>query len=127
MENRKKAIQEWITNRKEKNEINQMLFYITVPALNINVYKDETLKLIADLLNRNNVTYNYVDTVPGAWNLNRDWIGTDVMDCIVEYCGVYPINWSIDDIIIFEELETQGKIVVLAIVKTMDGKYIPNH
>lgn len=127
MENRKKAIQEWIISRKEKNEINQMLFYITVPALNINVYKDETLKLIADLLNRNNVSYNYVDTIPGAWNLNRDWIETDVMDCIVEYCGVYPINWSIDDIITFEELENQGKIVVLAIIKTTDGKYIPNH
>lgn len=48
------------------------------------------------------------------------------MDCIVEFCGVYPVDWNIDDVVDFERMETEGEIVV-TVGWIEDGKYIPNH
>lgn len=127
MKNRREAIQSWIDARKERGQTSKMVFRITVPCVNINVYKNKQIQRISEMLDRNNVKYNYVDTVPGAWNLNRDWIETDPMESIVEYCGVYPVDWDIDDIVALEDLESKGRIIILATELTEDGKYIPNH
>lgn len=123
----KTEIKKCIDNRKANNETNQVIFYITCPKLDINLYHDETLEKVKGILEHNHVKYTYVDTVPGSWNLNRDWIETELMECAIEYSGVYPINWNLDDIIIFEELENQGQIIVLATIKTAGGEYVPNH
>lgn len=125
MEKRAETIREWIEARKERGEITKCMFYITVPK-RTNLIKDETIKKIEGILVKNNIAHGHVDTVCGAWNLNRDWIETGEIDCIVEYCGVYPVNWDIDDVVEFERMECDGEIIVL-VDWIVDGKHIPNN
>lgn len=120
-----KTIQGWIDARKERGEIYRCVFSITTPKIT-NFYDDETIAKINKMLKRNNVNSDRFDTRSSSWNLNREWIVTDEMDCIVEYCGVYPINWDINDVVELERMETEGEIVVL-VDWIVDGKYIPNH
>lgn len=125
MEKRTEVIQEWIDARKERGEITECVFYITVPK-DTDILNDETIKKIETILDRNHVSSVRVDTVCGAWNLNRDWIETGRMNCIVAFCGVYPIDWDIEDVVELERMETDGKIIVL-VDWIVDGKHIPNH
>ena len=98
MKKRTEVIQEWIDARRERGEAaTKCMFYITVPK-DTDLYKDETIKKIEGILDKNHVSHGHVDTVCGAWNLNRDWIETGEIDCIVEFCGVYPVNWDMDDV-----------------------------
>lgn len=83
-------------------------------------------KKIEGILDKNHVSHGHVDTVCGAWNLNRDWIETGGIDCIVEFCGVYPVSWDMDDVAELERMETDGEIIVL-VDWIEDGKHIPNH
>lgn len=122
MEERTEIIRKWINARKERNEIKKCIFYITTPKC-VDVYKNEKIKGILD---RNRVEYCNVDSVCGAWNLNRDWIESDIMNCIAEYCGVYPIDWDIHDVVEFERMEANGEIIVF-VDWIEDGKYVPNH
>ena len=103
MRKRTEVIREWIDARKERGEITKCMFYITVPK-DTDIYKDETIRKIEGMLDRNHVSHGHVDTVCGAWNLNRDWIETGEVDCIVEFCGVYPIDWNLEDVAEFERL-----------------------
>ena len=125
MRKRTEVIQEWIDARKERGEITKCMFYITVPK-DTDIYKDETIRKIEGILDRNHVSHGHVDTVCGAWNLNRDWIETGEIDCIVEFSGVYPVNWDVDDVAELERMETDGEIIVL-VDWIEDGKHIPNH
>lgn len=106
------VIRKWIDARKERGEITKCMFYITVPK-NTDLYNNETIKKIEGILDKNHVSYGRFDTVCGAWNLNRDWIETGEMDCIVEFCGVYPVDWDIDDVVEFERMETEGEIIAM--------------
>lgn len=101
------------------------MFYITFPKYT-DLCGDETIKKIEGMLDRNHVSHNHVDTINGAWNLNRDWIETVEIDCIVEFCGVYHIDWDLEDVAEFERMETDGDIIVL-VDWLEDGKHIPNH
>lgn len=125
MENREKIIKEWINTRKEDNELTACVFYITVPK-RVKLDKDETIKKIEDILDRNHVGHRYVDTLPGSWNLNRDWIETDQVDAAVEYCGVYPANWDIEDVVKLERMEYDGEIIIM-VDWIKDGEHVPNH
>ena len=125
IEERAEAIRKWIDTRKERNEITKCMFYITVPK-NTDLHEDEVIKKVEAILNKHNVSYGYVDTVCGAWNLNRDWIETDSVDCIVEFCGVYPVDWDIYDVVEFERMETEGEIIVM-VDWVKDEEHIPNH
>ncbi len=125
MTKREETIQEWINARKERGEITRCMFYITVPK-DTSLLKDETIKKIEGILDRNRVSHGRVDTVCGAWNLNREWIETGEIDCIVEFCGVYPVDWEIGDVAEFERMETEGEIIAL-VDWIEDEKHIPNH
>lgn len=122
MEERTEIIRKWINARKERNEIKKCVFYITTPEC-AGIHKNEKIK---GILTRNKVEYCSVDSVCGAWNLNRDWIESDIMNCIVEYCGVYPVDWDIQDVVEFERMESNGEIIVF-VDWIEDGKYVPNH
>ena len=110
MGKRTEVIQEWIDARKERGEITKCMFYITVPK-DTDIYMDETIRKIEGMLDRNHVSHGHVDTVCGAWNLNRDWIETGEIDCIVEFCGVYPVDWDLEDVCrttLYNKLEEYG-------------------
>ena len=119
------VIRKWIDTRKEQSEITKCTFYITIPK-NTDIGSNEIIKKIEGILDKNHVGYGHVDTVCGAWNLNRDWIETDDIDCIVEFCGVYPVDWDINDVVEFERMETEGEIIAM-VDWIEDGKHTPNH
>lgn len=122
---RAETIRSWIAARKERKEIMPCAFHITVPR-NTDIDAEAAILKIHAMLDRNRVKYAHVDTVPGAWNLNRDWIETRSMNCIVEYCGVYPVNWDIDDVVELERMDTDGEVIIL-VDWIQNGKYVPNH
>lgn len=127
MKEREEVIQGWIDARRENGqEPTQCMFHITVPRADVDLYKDETIKKVEEMLDRNHVTYGHVDTVPGAWNLNRDWVETGLIPCYVEFCGVYPVNWDIHDVAEFERMETEGEIIT-RVNWFVDGEYILNN
>ena len=125
MRKRTKVIREWIDARKERGEVTKCMFYITVPK-DTDLCTDETIRKIEGMLDRNHVSHGHVDTVCGAWNLNRDWIETGETDCIVEFCGGYPIHWDLEDVAEFERMENSGEIIAL-VDWIEDGKHTPNH
>ena len=122
-------IQEFLNRVPE--EPYHVRFYITVPyeADSRNeLLSSKSIKEVIDILNKNNVKYDTCDTVPGAFNLNQDWIETDIFDATVEFCGVYPINWDIEDTLKFVELIEKGKIVVTVDWYDNEGKWVAqNH
>ena len=129
MGNRANEIQKWIDNRLMDNQKPyKIMFEISVPKNNLqeNKYENPIYKKIIELLNKYSINFGFVDTVEGSFNLNRDWLETDDVECFVEYCGIYPIHWNIEDVVEFERMENDGEIIVLAFWHE-DEKYTPNH
>ena len=62
MRKRTEVIQEWIDARKERGEITKCMFYITVPK-NIDICKDEIIRKIEGILDRNHISHGHVDTI----------------------------------------------------------------
>lgn len=128
---REKIISGWIQSRKEDGQKPiPCIFDITIPKFLID-FKDklennESIKIITDILDKYNIEWNKVDTIPGAFCLNKDWIETNDIPCYIEYCGVYPTEWDIEDVVTLEKLEYEGKIII-RVVWHEDGKYIPNN
>lgn len=124
---RKEMIQNCIKSRKERDELTPCIFYISIPDARDELLNNPLIHKISAMLNKYHISHGKVDTVSGAYNLNRDWLETSVMDCAVEYCGVYPVNWDIDDILEFEDLEYSGQILVQVIWKLGESEYELNH
>lgn len=127
--NRKETIMKWINARERDNEKPMpCIFYITVPRfLEGTLSDDENIKEILNILDKYNIEWMNVDTISGAYNLNRDWIETEDIPCYIEYCGVYPTKWDIEDIVKLESLEYEGKIMINVLWHPEEDKYIPNH
>lgn len=123
-EDRKNEIQNMITDRLETNDTVNCLFQILL-------LKEELKDILEGLLKRNGYETGTVDTVEGCWNLNDDWYELDDVKSIVEYCGVYPVEWDIEDVVLLEELYCNRDIYIKVCWKkeTEDGmiKYIPNN
>ena len=85
----------------------------------------EEIKTVIDILNKNGVDHSFCDSVPGCYNLNRDWISTEqIVDAVVEYGGVYPIHWDIDSIAVLDKMEYDGKLIINVAWYDEDGNYI---
>jgi hypothetical protein len=131
MENRVVNIKRWIEDRlKEKQVPYKVMFEITVPKMtneDENIYNNLTLQKVRDIFNKYSIRTEFVDTVSGSFNLNRDWLETkDDVECYVEYCGVYPIHWNIEDVVELERMDYDGEIIIRAFWH-VDKEYIPNH
>lgn len=124
---REEIIQNYINWRKRHNHINKCVFCITAPGDVQDARNEKRLDSVRELLDRNNVNYHYCDTVMGSWNLDSEWIETEKFECVIEYSGVYPIHWNIKDVVEFEALNNDGKIVTRVYLVDEDGNYIPNH
>lgn len=126
--NRAETIYKWIEGRKvDGQKPISCIFYITVPNLLENITEDKTIKNVVGILNKYNIEWNIVDTVPGSFNLNRDWIETSDINCYIEYCGCYPVEWDIDDVTELESLEYEGKIIIKVLWHQEDGTYVQNN
>lgn len=123
-EDRKNKIQNMINDRLADNDTVNCLFQILL-------LKEESKDILEDLLKRNGYETYTVDTVDCCWNLNDDWYEFDNVESIVEFCGVYPVKWDINDVVLLEELYYNRDIYIKVFWKkeNEDGtiKYIPNH
>ena len=123
-ENRKSEIQNMITKRLNENDTVNCLFQMLL-------LKKESKSIIEALLKRNGCQTYTVDTVEGCWNLNDEWYELNDVEAIVEYCGVYPIKWDIDDVVLLEKLYYNREIYIKVLWKKENKdrtvKYIPNH
>lgn len=125
-EKRKACIKHWIDEAVARNEVVPCTFAVTVPKYMSNITNDETIKKVEDMFRRGHAESKQVDTIPGAYNLNRMWTETGPMDCAIHYQGVYPVQWNIEDVAEFARMENEGEIIVV-VHQVIDGQYIPNH
>ncbi|MCM1235749.1 MAG: hypothetical protein NC489_37110 [Ruminococcus flavefaciens] len=123
---RKEMIQTCIKGRKEKDELAPCIFYISPADIRKGVYDNPTVQKVSSILNKYHISHGFCDTVLGSYNLNRDWIETDVINCAIEYCGAYPADWDIEDIMTLEDMEYSGEILIQVVWKVED-KYELNH
>lgn len=120
----------WIGNRVKDNEIAKCMFDITVPKLEEMLYENEYIKEVCAMLDKYGIKHMKVDTIPGSFNLDRDWIETDSstpIECAIEYPGAYPINWDIEDVVMLEKMDQNGDIIIRVMWITEDGKFVQNH
>jgi hypothetical protein len=130
MNNRKECILDWINSRKKRNQAPiKCLFDITIPQLLLeeSIETNESIKEIINIFNKYNIRWNTVDTVSGSFCLDREWIEANNIPCYIEYCGVYPVEWDIDDIYKLEQMEYEGKIIINVKWHLEDDNYVPNH
>jgi len=106
MSERANNIQSWIDVRIKREETTLCVFNIKIPA------DEEVDAEVKDILVRNNVKYDKRDTIVGSWNLNSDYYECEPVECIVEYCGVYPVHWNIEDVVKLEALCNTDKISI---------------
>lgn len=123
-EERMDCLKDMIQARIDDNEL--------IPCqLSISKTIDEKyVKEVTDIFDKYGIEYDSVDTLSGAFNLNRDWIQTDYkkspVHCAVEYCGAYPANWDIEDVLKLVKLEEDGKIIVMVYYISGDD-LVSNH
>lgn len=130
--NRIDLISEWININKRMNygeEPTPCIFQITTPKFleDERLEDDESIKVLTDIFDKYGIGWQRVDTIGGAFNLNRDWIETKDIPCYIEYCGVYPIKWDVEDVATLEKLDYDGKVIIKVLWHTEDEKFIPNH
>ena len=128
--NRISEIKNFIDSRKNDNqEPMPCLFYFTTPQLYLykEIKDDEYIKEIKKILKKYNIEHRWVDTVPGEYCLNRDWLEAKGIPCYIEYCGVYPTNWDIEDVARLEELNYSGKLMVRVVWNPRKDEYIDNN
>lgn len=126
---RKSLILKWIKDRKDIGEKpTPCVFQITVPKFSedSNLQNGESIKVVTNILSKYQIDWNCVDTVDGSFNLNREWIETKNIPCYIEYCGVYPVNWDVEDIIKLERMENEGNIII-RVLWHIEDRYIPNN
>lgn len=131
-------IKSWIDDRKERGEVTKCCFYLSPPSINYDCHITElpVVKRLTDLLERNGIVkytenvphWSFCDTVGGDWNLNRDWIEFGPVECIVEYCGVYPISWNLEDVVYLADMINNGELICKVYwIDPETGNYIENH
>ena len=119
MKERESILLGWIKRRTKDNETTKCRFDITVPKLVNNLDSNKFIKEVCSLFDKYGIRYIKADTMPGAFNLNREWIETDdstPIECAIEYPGAYPV-----------EMEQNGDIIVRVSWFTKDGYVILNH
>lgn len=127
----RELIKNSIQARKINNEVpTPCVFQITTPRLMSEEERLETNEHIAkviSLLEKYGIEWREVDTIEGAFNLNREWIESSDIPCYIEYTGVYPTDWDVDDIATLAEMDARGDIMISVLWHTSPDKYIPNH
>lgn len=122
----KENIKECIDARREAGELTPCVFGITTPKV-IGTKNSQAMKKVQEILKRNGIKAGWVDTMPGSYNLDRDWLEMESpTPCAVEYCGAYPADWNIDDVVELDRMESKGEIII-HVSQVADGEYIPNH
>lgn len=124
---REKLVSNLIKHRVESGETCKCIFQFTTPKLHMSLRNSDVIKEMSNILTKYGIDYNFVDTVCGSYNLNRDWMETGEIECCVEYPGVYPVGWDIKDVLYLEKMDIDGNLIVLVQVKDKNGHWMPNN
>ena len=79
------------------------------------IRNNKFIKEFLNLLDKYNISYSiksdqFTDyTRP--FNSNRNWIVTDLIECIESKEGVYPLNWNIEDLLILDKLANKSNLI----------------
>ena len=125
----KEQIQFSLDNAEEKKSYVRMSFS---PSNMLPYYDNEIdsigdyeeIKAVIVLLDKYKIKWSYVDTVSGNFDLNRMYIETDLIPAVIEYSGVNPIGWDVDDIQKLYMLDYSGAIRIVVSVYDENGKYL---
>ena len=123
MKCRDEIIQAMIDDRLDDNDVEHCSFQILL-------LNKEVENILENLLVRNHCSIKKIDTVEGCWNLDDTWYEINNVDAVVEYCGIYPIKWKIEDAVLLEKLYKDRDIYIQVYWKKQckDGvEYILNH
>lgn len=125
---RGKEIKNYIQSRVREKDTVKCIFYIKNLSRvgNDNIYSDLSTNPFLQMVQKY-TELNVVDTVSGSWNLNDDWYETREIECIIEYGGVYPINWNIYDVVFLEDMVNSNKFFIQVFYIDSNGKMIPNN
>lgn len=129
MDDRPSCIKKMVDARKEDGETpTPCIFQISVPKIKDGeiLSNNTKIKVVTDIFDKYKIPWQSVDTIGGAYNLNRDWIETSDIPCYIEYCGVYPVDWDPEDCAVIENMDYEGEIIV-KVLWHVDDEYIPNH
>jgi len=113
-------IREWIDRRLKNDEITKVRFYISPKDCIESIYENKLIAEIEKMFKEIGINTNFVDTIPGAFNLNRNYLETDKFDAIVEYCGVYPIKMDAKNSAWLSALDNCGEIRITVVTYDKD-------
>lgn len=114
-------IKEWIDIRVKRNETTRVRFCISPKDCHTNIYENQLIHKIEKMFERVGINTRIVDTVAGSFNLNRDFLETDIFDAIVEYCGVYPIKMDTKDSAWLSKLDDCGDVRIFVFTYDKDN------
>jgi hypothetical protein len=126
----KEAIKE--TLEKPEDRISHVL--LSISPSNILAYYEENIgsitelpvaKKIIKILEKYDIAWHIVDTVTGAYDLNRPYIEfKNPIPAVIEYSGVVPLNWDIDDIYTLTYLNYSGEVMIHVNVYDKNGTFL---
>lgn len=90
------------------------------PEVSWKFRENRDIRRIEDILSEYNIDSRITYEDEGSFNLNRQWLETDVIDCFIYDYGVYPIDWKVEDLQVLEELDYRGKLIVRYYLKEED-------
>ena len=89
------------------------VFYFSAAANKVNINESEAIERIIEILEKYEINYNICSGVENAFNIGRKWITTMPIECYVESTGVYPIDWSTEELVTLQTLDENGEIIIM--------------
>ena len=122
----------YIEEIKENSTEHKVTFTLTSNIV-ANCYSDlmenESIVKVTKIFDKYNISWHVCDTVLGSFNLNQEWIEiSHPIKAYVCWDGVYPVDWSEEDLKLFKNLVDSGKIFVRVNRYDDEGNWIAeNH
>ena len=113
MEDKKDLIESYFKNNRYSYK--KRFVVSPVNITNRPIRNNKFIKEFLNLLDKYNISYsiesNQFTTYTRPFNLNRNWIVTDLIECIESKEGIYPLNWNIEDLLILDRLANKSNLI----------------
>ena len=113
MQTRLESVIKSMEDKISRGEIpDRVILKFSPPEVSWKFLENENIKLIKEVLSCYNIDSRITYEDKGSFNLNRQWLETDVIECFIYDYGVYPVDWKIEDLQILEDLDYKGKLII---------------
>lgn len=113
MKDRKVEIENYFRTKKYSYEIKFAISPINIT--NRTIESNKFIKEFLKLLDKYNISFSIENrqctTYIRPFNLYRNWIVTDLIECIEVKEGVYPLNWNIEDLLLLDKLANKSDLI----------------